>query len=92
MNIQIVDQDLVQQIEQLSAAEHRSPEQIVADALRLYTSQKQKVAGVEFLLSIAGQGHSGESDVSERDEEILAAEIDPVRGWHPEPGDATDSA
>lgn len=37
--------------------------------------------GVSFLLSIAGQGRSGESDVSERDEEILADEVDPIRGW-----------
>jgi hypothetical protein len=40
------------------------------------------MSGVEFLMSIAGQGHSGENDVSERDEEILALEIDPIRGWH----------
>ncbi len=84
MNIQIVDQDLVEQIEQIAAIEQRTPEQIVADALRLYTFQAPKVPGVEFLLSIAGQGHSGETDISERDEEILAVEIDPVRGWHPE--------
>lgn len=91
MNIQIVDQELVRQIEQLAVAEHRSPEQIVADALRLYAGQTQKMPGVEFLLSIAGQGHSGETDISERDEAILASEIDSVRGWHPEPHDA-DSA
>jgi predicted transcriptional regulator len=91
MNIQIVDQDLVQQIEQIAATEQRSPEQIVAEALRLYATQKQKVSGVSFLLSIAGQGRSGERDVSERDEEILAAETDPVRGWHPEPRDANSA-
>ena len=72
MNIQIVDQALVEQIEQIALTEHRSPEQIVADALRLYTSQKQKVSGVEFLLSIAGQGHAGETDILEPDEEIMA--------------------
>jgi predicted transcriptional regulator len=84
MHIQLVDEELVQQIEQLAAAEQRPPEQIVADALRLYTAQAPKISGVSFLLSIAGQGHSGETDISERDEEILAAEIDPIRGWHRE--------
>ena len=34
----------------------------------------------EFLLSIAGLGEA-EEDLSERDEEILSEEIDPVRGW-----------
>ncbi len=34
----------------------------------------------EFLLSIAGLGEA-EEDLSERDEEILSGEIDPVRGW-----------
>lgn len=35
-----------------------------------------------FLLSIAGLGSSQERDVSERDEEILRTEVDPIRGWH----------
>ena len=38
-----------------------------------------------FLLSIAGIGSSDEQDLSERDEEILAKEIDPKRGWGLEP-------
>ncbi len=37
--------------------------------------------GAAFLLSIAGLGSSDEDDVSEHDEEILANEIDPIRGW-----------
>jgi hypothetical protein len=40
-----------------------------------------------FLLDIAGLGNSGQQDVSERDEEILRAEIDPVHGWNLKPGD-----
>jgi hypothetical protein len=39
-----------------------------------------KQSGTGFLLSIAGIGEA-EEDLSERDEEILAEEIDPVRGW-----------
>ncbi|MBW4672785.1 MAG: hypothetical protein KME52_01685 [Desmonostoc geniculatum HA4340-LM1] len=34
-----------------------------------------------FLMSIAGLGTSGETDISERDEDILKDEIDPLRGW-----------
>ena len=39
-----------------------------------------------FLLSIAGLGASTEKDISERDEEILANEVNPLRGWslHPD--------
>lgn len=43
--------------------------------------QEKKGKGSPFLLAIAGLGNSGENDLSERDEEILAAEIDPIRGW-----------
>jgi hypothetical protein len=38
-----------------------------------------------FLLAVAGLGNSGQSDVSERDEEILRNEIDPVYGWNLKP-------
>lgn len=34
-----------------------------------------------FLLAIAGLGDSGQQNGSERDEEILQNEIDPVYGW-----------
>lgn len=81
MTIEIVDEILIQQIEQIAVLEKRTPEQIVADAIRLYTTQTQKIPGVSFLLSIAGQGSSTETDVSTRDEQILATEIDPIRGW-----------
>jgi hypothetical protein len=40
------------------------------------------MSGIEFLYAIAGLGASNEHDVSERDEEILASEVDPIRGWH----------
>jgi len=44
----------------------------------------EKMSGAAFLMSIAGQGKSGQHDVSARDEEILAQEVDPIRGWHVE--------
>ena len=34
-----------------------------------------------FLLSIAGLGASNQKDVSDRAEEILASEVNPIRGW-----------
>ena len=108
MAIQIIDKTLVQQIEKVAIYQHRTPEQVINDAFRLYlrskqltsqldltlqqtklstdladeTKETQKTSGVSFLLSIAGQGTSEETDVSERDEEILATEIDPIYGWN----------
>ncbi|RUR74490.1 hypothetical protein ACF3DV_12110 [Chlorogloeopsis fritschii PCC 9212] len=42
-----------------------------------------------FLLAVAGLGNSGEHDISERDEEILRNEIDPVYGWNLKPSHPT---
>lgn len=53
------------------------------DYLR-YKSVQQTEANKQstnFLLAVAGLGHSGQHDISERDEEILRNEIDPVYGW-----------
>ncbi|MDX2240529.1 MAG: hypothetical protein NW224_07600 [Leptolyngbyaceae cyanobacterium bins.302] len=35
-----------------------------------------------FLLTVAGLGKSSQEDISERNEEILRREIDPVYGWN----------
>jgi hypothetical protein len=79
----VLNLEVLHKIEELAEQEKRTPSEIVADALQLYKAQKKKkMSGVEFLLSIAGQGKSGQNDVSERDEEILASEVDPVLGWH----------
>lgn len=72
--------EVLNRIEELAVQENCTPSELVMDALELYKSQKtKKVSGVEFLLSIAGQGHSSENDVSERDEEILASEMVAIR-------------
>jgi hypothetical protein len=42
-----------------------------------------------FLLAVAGLGNSGQNDISERDEEILRNEIDPVYGWNLKPSNPT---
>lgn len=43
--------------------------------------ETQADSGSAFLLSIAELGVADEDNLSERDEEILAGEIDPIRGW-----------
>ncbi|MTJ50952.1 DUF2281 domain-containing protein [Dolichospermum sp. UHCC 0259] len=45
------------------------------------TEKQSQKTSRNFLLSIAALGNSVEKDVSERDEEILANEVDPIRGW-----------
>lgn len=42
-----------------------------------------------FLMSIAGLGTSNETNISERDEEILKNEINPVYGWSLKSDDPT---
>jgi hypothetical protein len=53
--------------------------------LPLEETEMQTSSGSSFLLSIADLGASEEDDISERDEEILASEIDPIRGWSLKP-------
>ncbi len=48
-------------------------------------TQTQASSGSAFLAAIAGLGAADEDDISERDEEILATEIDPIRGWSLKP-------
>jgi hypothetical protein len=43
--------------------------------------QNSKPLGQNFLLTVAGLGKSGQTDISESDEEILRNEIDPIYGW-----------
>lgn len=54
------------------------------DYLAYKSAQNQKTGNDSsaFLLSIAGLGTSTETNISERDEEILQREVDPIRGWN----------
>lgn len=81
MSIQILDEKLIQQIERLAQQERRQQVEIIARALYLYEERLETAESSPFLLAIAGLGSSGQGDVAEHDEEILAAEIDPRRGW-----------
>ena len=73
---------------QLIDAINRLPSDVLPELANYLTYLQFKVEsppqseqpGSKFLLSIAGIGKA-EEDLSERDEEILVGEIDPVRGW-----------
>jgi hypothetical protein len=90
----LLEPDILRTLQELADNEQRTPSEILADALDLYILEKldksqnledspakRKMSGAEFLLAIAGIGDSEEDDVSERDEEILRAGVDPIRGW-----------
>jgi hypothetical protein len=53
---------------------------IFIDYLRYKSTQAQEIQETDssFLMSIAGLGTSGETDISERDEEILQTEINSI--------------
>ena len=53
----------------------------VSPPVPLVETQTPASSGSAFLVSIAGLGAAEEDDISERDEEILASEIDPICGW-----------
>jgi hypothetical protein len=81
MGIQILDAKLIEQIERLARDEQCPEEQVVARAINLYEKEAQATRVSSFLLSIAKLGSSDQGDVAERDEEILASELDQTRGW-----------
>jgi hypothetical protein len=59
------------------------------DYLRYKSAHQRELTthASNFLLAVSGLGNSGQQDVSERDEEILRREIDPVYGWNLKPTD-----
>lgn len=58
------------------------PAETTRPDVEIPAEETEKQSGISFLMSIAGQGKSGQHDVSERDEDILAQEINTIRGWH----------
>lgn len=53
------------------------------DYLRYKSVQRREPDNnaANFLVAVAGLGNSGQHDVSDRSEEILGSEIDPIYGW-----------
>ncbi|OKH17438.1 hypothetical protein [[Limnothrix rosea] IAM M-220] len=60
------------------------------DYLRYKSAQSRetKNQSANFLVAVAGLGNSNQPDVSERDEEILRNEVDPVYGWSSKPSNS----
>jgi hypothetical protein len=60
------------------------------DYLRYKSVHQKEVnnnGAADFLISVSGLGNSGQQDISERDEEILGNEINPVYGWDLKPNE-----
>jgi hypothetical protein len=87
MSILISDQKLLDLIHEAAEEKKQSPEQVVAAAIEAYTSKKSDDSD-RFWDSIIGLGASGDPTFAERDEEILAQDVDPIRGW----GSSSDDA
>lgn len=80
MSIVISDEKLLELIEEAAKEKRQSPEQVVAAAIVAYTSPKSGNSD-HFWESVIGLGNSGDPTFAERDEEILAKDVDPIRGW-----------
>ncbi len=75
----LADEALLVEAKYLAAQEGKTLTAVVHEALAEYVAAHRRPRS----LSILGIGRSGESDISERADEILAAEIDPAGGWSP---------
>jgi hypothetical protein len=60
------------------------------DYLRYKSAHQRELTthSSSFLLAVTGLGNSGQQNISERDEEILRNEIDPVYGWSSKPSNS----
>jgi hypothetical protein len=56
-------------------------------SLQRRTPNRNDRNATNFLFAVTGLGNSGQQDVSERDEEIIRNEINPVYGWSLKPSD-----
>lgn len=76
----LADEGLLLEAKWLAERQGKTLAALVQDALREYVDAHWPPRRLPFV----GMGSSGESDVSRRHHEILAAEIDPVAGWSPD--------
>src|SRR5437868_14914908 len=78
----LVDEGLLVEARQLAAQQGMTFTAVVQEALRAYIAAHRPQRHISFI----GMGCSGQPPVDlrdGRDEEILAAEIDPIYGWAP---------
>ncbi len=80
----LADEGLLIEAKHLADQQGQTFTALVQEALREYIQTHRP----QRRLSFAGIGWSGDPDLARRDEEILAAEIDPVEGWSPRRPDA----
>jgi len=72
LHVQIPD-DVAERLARRAEREHTTPEQLASDAVRSYVGPPP--GSPRRPLGFIGLGQSGRSDVSERAEEILRAEL-----------------
>lgn len=79
----MADEETLLELKAIARRENKSTSQVIREALAEYVvTHRAEGRHKNPLLALVGLGESdGETDVSERVEEILAAEIDPIRGW-----------
>jgi metal-responsive CopG/Arc/MetJ family transcriptional regulator len=79
----MADEDTLLELKAIAQRQGKSTSQVIREALVKYVvAHRAEKQHKNPLLALVGLGKSnGETDVSERAEEILAAEIDPIRGW-----------
>ena len=79
----MADEDTFLELKAIARRENKSTSQVIREALAEYVvTHRAEGRHKNPLLALVGLGESdGETDVSERAEEILAAEMDPIRGW-----------
>src|SRR2546421_12243549 len=78
----LVDEGLLVEARQLAAQQGMTFTTVVQEALREYVAAHRPQRRISFM----GMGCSGQPPLDlrdGRDEEILAAEIDPIYGWAP---------
>ena len=76
----MLDEGLLINARYLATRQGKTLTRLVQDALEAYVQSHWLPLELEF----AGAGNSGDGTIGGRDEEILAAEIDPISGWSPE--------
>ena len=79
----MAEEDTLLELKAIAQRQGKSTSQVIREALAEYVvTHRAEGRHKNPLLALVGLGESnGETDVSERAEEILAAEIDPIRGW-----------
>lgn len=85
--VKLTVEALAEAIASLDLEEMRQLQTIIEQKLsnQEASSENHRKSGTEFLMSIANLGSSNVGDISERDEEILRDEIDPIHGWSIKP-------